>query len=209
MLKLFHFIVDGFTSAGSSIMWVIMLVLAGIVAIVIERVWFLYFKCGSKSANFMASIQKYLKAGDFDKALKYAQSLDTPLAKGVASVLENRKQGRKQVQKAVDEVFLTETPRITRLLPLLNTLSNLATLLGLTGTIYGLMLAFESVANVPAAQRAQALASGISVAMTTTLFGLIVAVPTLLLHGVMSGRADKITEEMDEKTTKLMNLVEE
>ncbi len=209
MLKLFHFIVDGFTSAGSSIMWVILLVLAAILALVIERVWFLYFKCGSKNAAFMGSIGKYLKAGEYDKALKYAKSLDTPLAKGVASVLENRKQGRKQVQKSVDEVFLTETPRINRMLPLLNTLANLATLLGLTGTIYGLMLAFESVANVPAAQRAQALASGISVAMTTTLFGLIVAVPTILLHGVLSGRADKISEEMDEKTTKLMNIVEE
>jgi biopolymer transport protein ExbB/TolQ len=77
------------------------------------------------------------------------------------------------------------------------------------GTIYGLMIAFDAIANVPAAQRAQALATGISVAMSTTLFGLIIAVPTILFHGVLTSKSDKIVEEMDEKTAKLINLVEE
>jgi biopolymer transport protein ExbB/TolQ len=95
------------------------------------------------------------------------------------------------------------------IIPLLPTLANLATLLGLAGTIYGLMLAFDAIANVPAAQRAQALATGISVAMSTTLWGLIIAIPTILVHGFLASRADRIMEEMDEKTAKLINLVEE
>jgi biopolymer transport protein ExbB/TolQ len=157
----------------------------------------------------MAGISKYLKAGDFEKAIKYASSLKTPLAKGVTVVLQNRGKSTKNVQKAVDEVFLTETPKVTRNINILNTLGNIATLLGLTGTIFGLMLAFDAIANVPAAQRAQALATGISVAMSTTLFGLLVAVPTILVQGVLAGKSDKVVEEMDEKTTKLINLIEE
>jgi biopolymer transport protein ExbB/TolQ len=206
MLK---FIVDGFNSTGSSVMWMILIVAFVIIGIVIERAWYLFFKCGMGSGSFMAGISKYLKAGDYAKAIQYSSSVNTPLAKGITAVLQNRGKGTKVVQKSVDEVFLTESPKISRNLPILATLANLATLLGLTGTIYGLMIAFDAIANVPAAQRAQALATGISVAMSTTLFGLIIAVPTILFHGILTSKSDKIVEEMDEKTAKLINLVEE
>jgi biopolymer transport protein ExbB/TolQ len=206
---LFKFIVDGFTSPGSLVMWVILLMAFAIIGIVIERVWYLFFKCGTSSASFMSGISKYLKAGDYEKAIKYASSLTTPLAKAIVVILQNRGKSSRQVQKAVDEVFLTEAPKVTRNINILNTLANLSTLLGLTGTIFGLMMAFDAIANVPAAQRAQALATGISVAMSTTLFGLIVAVPSILLHGILAGKSDKVVEEMDEKTAKLINLIEE
>lgn len=209
MMQLFKFIVDGFTSPGSFCMWAILFMAFGILGIVIERVWYLFFKCGTSSGSFMAGISKYLKAGDYDKAIKYASSVTTPLAKAVTVILQNRGKSTKQVQKAVDEVFLTETPKISRNINILNTLANLATLLGLTGTIFGLMMAFDAIANVPAAQRAQALATGISIAMSTTLFGLIVAVPSILVQGILAGKSDKVIEEMDEKSAKLINLIEE
>ncbi len=208
-MQLLNFIVSGFKTSGAFVMWIILIMAFAIAALVIERAWYLFVKCGAGSGTFMSGIAKYLKAGDYDKAIKYASSVRTPLAKGVTTVLENRGKSSKAVQKALDEVFLTETPKINRFIPMLNTLANLATLLGLTGTIYGLMVAFDAVANVPAAQRAQALATGISIAMSTTLFGLIVAVPTMLAHGVISAKSDKVVEELDEKTAKLVNLVEE
>lgn len=206
---LFKFIIDGFVSPGSFCMWAILFVGFGILGMVAERIWYLYFKCGTGSGTFMASISKYLKAGDYEKAIKYSASVVTPLAKSVSAILQNRGKGTKAVQKSVDEVFLTEAPKITRNIPFFPTLANLATLLGLMGTIYGLMIAFDAIANVPAAQRAQALATGISVAMSTTLWGLLVAIPTLLVHGILANKADKLVEEMDEKTAKLINLVEE
>ncbi len=208
-MQLFKFIVDGFTSPGSFVMWIILFLAFGILGIVIERAWYLFFKCGTSSASFMAGIAKYLKAGDYEKAIKYSSSLTTPLAKGVTAILKNRGQSSKQVQKAVDEVFLTEGPKVTRNISIINVMANLSTMLGLTGTIFGLMMAFDAIANVPAAQRAQALATGISVAMSTTLFGLLVAVPALLCQGVLSQKSDKVMDEMDEKTAKLVNLVEE
>lgn len=206
---LFKFIVDGFTSPGAIAMWTILMMGFAILGIVIERVWYLFFKCGASSGSFMAGTSKYLKAGDYEKAIKYASSATTPLAKAIVAVLQNRGKSTKQVQKAVDEVFLTETPKVSRNVNILNTFANLATLTGLLGTIFGLMMAFDAIANVPAAQRAQALATGISVAMSTTLFGLIVAVPTILIQGILAGKSDRVVEEMDEKTAKLINLIEE
>jgi len=206
---LYKFIIDGFISPGSLCMWIILIFGFAALGLVIERAWYLYFKCGATSTSFMAGISKYLKAGDYEKAIKYASSMTTPLAKAILAILENRGKSSKAVQKKVDEVFLTEAPKVTRNINMINTLANLATLTGLLGTIFGLMMAFDAIANVPAAQRAQALATGISVAMSTTLFGLMVAVPSILLQGIFAGRADKVLEEMDEKTAKLVNLMEE
>jgi hypothetical protein len=66
---LFKFIIDGFVSPGSFAMWAILFVGFGILGMVAERVWYLYFKCGTGSGTFMASISKYLKAGDYEKAI--------------------------------------------------------------------------------------------------------------------------------------------
>jgi biopolymer transport protein ExbB/TolQ len=206
---LYKFIIDGFISPGSFCMWMILVFGFAAVGLIIERAWYLYLKCGTGSTSFMSGISKYLKAGDYEKAIKYASSMTTPLAKAVLAILENRGKPSKTVQKKVDEVFLGEAPKVTRNINMINTLANLATLSGLLGTIYGLMMAFDAIANVPAAQRAQALATGISVAMSTTLFGLLVAVPAILLQGIFAGRSDKVLEEMDEKTAKLVNLIEE
>ena len=207
-MQLYKFIVDGFISPGSSAMWIILFLLFGALGLMIERAWYLFLKCGTGSGNFMSGISKYLKAGEYEKAIKYASTKSTPLAKGVSAILQNRGKGAKAVQKSVDEVFLTEAPKISRNIPMLPTIANLATLMGLLGTIYGLMIAFDAIANVPAAQRAQALATGISVAMSSTLWGLIVAIPTLLVHGILASKSDRIVEELDEKTSKLINLVE-
>lgn len=207
-MQLYKFIVDGFVSPGSAAMWVILFLLFGAIGLIIERTWYLFIKCGTGSGSFMSGISKYLKAGEYEKAIKYASSQNTPLSKGVTAILQNRGRGAKAVQKAVDEVFLTEAPKISRNIPLLPTLANLATLVGLLGTIYGLMIAFDAIANVPAAQRAQALATGISVAMSSTLWGLIAAIPTLLVHGLLASKSDRLLEELDEKTSKLINLVE-
>ncbi len=209
MTQLFNFIIEGFTSPGSAVMWMILLLGFIILAIVIERFWFLFIKCGTGSGSFMAGISKYLKAGDYEKAIKYSSSMNTPLAKAVTAIMKKRGQSSKQVQKGVDEVFLTEGPKVTRNISIINIMANLSTMLGLTGTIFGLMMAFNAIANIPAAQKAAALASGIAVAMSTTLFGLLVALPSLFAQGLLSQKSDRVMEEMDEKTTKLINLIEE
>ncbi|MBN2035208.1 MAG: MotA/TolQ/ExbB proton channel family protein [Chitinispirillaceae bacterium] len=208
-MQMVNFLLLGFQSAASFIMWILAFVAFIAMGLAAERFWYLFLKCDWGSSNFMSAINKYIKAGDFERAAKYAASVKSPLAKGVAGVLLNRDKGPKAIKKAVDEVFLTEGPKVKRNVFLLNTFANLATLIGLTGTIYGTMECFDAIANAPAAQRAQQLAAGISITMSATLMGLLVAVPCIMVHGMLSGKADKIMEDMDEKTTKLINAVEE
>jgi biopolymer transport protein ExbB/TolQ len=208
-MKLLQFILLGFQSTAWWVMWIILLCLFVMLALAIERAYFLYFKCDSGNRSLLNVVSKYLKTGEYDKAIKHASASSTPLAKGILSVLQNRAKGPKAIKKAVDEVFLTEGPKIKHNIHFLNMLANCSTLIGLTGTIFGTMECFDAIANAPAAQRAQQLASGISITMSATLFGLFVAVPSVITHAVLSGQADKIVEDLDEKTTKLINAIEE
>lgn len=208
-MNVLKFIIEGFHITGSFMMWMILLLGFAALAITIERAWYLYVRCGVSSSSFMSGISKYLKAGDYAKAVQYAASMNTPLAKGVLAVLQNRGKGPKAAKKALDEVFVTESPKITRFIGYLNIFANLVTLVGLSGTVYGVMVDFDAIANVPVAQRAAALAAGIAIALSATLFALLVAIPSLLAGGILGAKADRIVEEMDEKTMKLMNMIEE
>ncbi len=200
--------VDSFVGPGGIWMWLILVFgLIPAIALVLERFYYLYMKCSWGRGRFMQDLTKFIKVGDFPKAIRFAADFRTPLAKVVEAILVNKDKGGSEVEKSVDEVFLTETPRIQRYIPMLGTIANISTLLGLLGTIIGLIMAFDAVANVPAAQRAQALATGISVAMATTAFGLIIAIPLLLLHGIYLSQSEKIIEEMDEKSAKLVNIL--
>ena len=208
-MQFINHIVAGFHITGSFMMWGILIIALCTVGFCVERIWYLYFKCGTNRSSFMSGISKYIKAGDFEKAIKYASSVSTPLAKAVLAVLQNRGKGRKATSKAVDEVFLSETPKMTTRIPLISMFANLATLMGLAATVYGVMVDFDAIANVPVAQRAQALAAGIAIALSGTLFGLLVAIPALFVSGFLAAKADSLVEEIDEKATKLMNLIEE
>jgi biopolymer transport protein ExbB/TolQ len=207
-MQLYKFVLDGFLTSGSWVMWIITFLLFGGLGLIVERMLYLFMKCGTGSGTFMNGISKFLKAGEYEKAIKYSSNLNTPLSKSVTAILQSRGKGAKAVQKAVDEVYLTEAPKVSRNLYLIPIIANLATLCGLMGTIYGLMLCFDAVANVPAAQRAQALASGISMAMASTLWGLLAAIPLLLLHSILEGKSSGLLQEFDEKSSKLINLIE-
>lgn len=207
MGQFFEFITTGFRGSGAPIMFMIIVVLFLGLGLMIERTMFLFFQCGS-AKSFLAVIKKYLNTGEIDKALKYAQSLQTPLARVVSIILQNRGKGIKVVKRLVDEVFLQEAPRVSRNIGYLQAFANMSVLIGLAGTIYGFMEAFDSLANVPAAQRAQALAASIAIVMSSTLWGLISAIANLVGHLIMATKAEKILEELDEKAAKLINQLE-
>jgi biopolymer transport protein ExbB/TolQ len=200
-------IAQGFQREGAGFMWAI-LVFAGIaMALCIERAYYIIFKCSKGRTDFMMNIARLLQSGNLEEAGRHAASRTFPLAGVVSAVLNNKDAGDTGIDKAVDEVYLTEAPRINRYLNLMMTVANLATLSGLLGTVYGLIYAFNAVANLPAAERPQALADGISIAMGTTFFGLTVAIPTIFMQGVLSSQSERLIEEMEEKAIKVMNLL--
>jgi biopolymer transport protein ExbB len=202
-------VIEGFgtDSAGYQFMWIILVLGGAALGLGLERFIYIVVKSGKGRKEFMKSIAGLLKADKIADAEQYAKASQLPLAKCIYAALANRDKGREGMERATDEVFLTEAPRINRYLSLMVTLANLATLTGLLGTIFGLILSFDAVANLPAAERPQALADGIAVAMGTTFMGLVVAVPLLALNGYFTMQSTRLIEEMEEKSLKVMNLL--
>lgn len=187
--------------------WILLMGLFGL-GFVIERVIYLWFTAGN-TEQFMGDLQRFIKAEKWDEAIKFAKSKPKmPLAKSVAIIIQNRDAGAKRIQKAIDEVFLEDAPNVTKNVNIIAMFGNTASMVGLMGTVFGLMLSFDAVAHAPAAQRATELARGISVSMSTTLFGLMMAIPLIIAQAIISSRSDKVLAELDEKAAKLVNLIE-
>jgi len=205
-----NFIVVGFKPENGGTwcqVWILLMGLCGL-GFVVERFIYLFATAGNTS-KFMGGLQQFIKTENWDGALKYAEAAPKmPLAKAVAQIIKNRDAGAKRVQKAIDEVFLADAPSITKNISIISMFANTATMVGLMGTIFGLMMSFDAVANAPAAQRATELAKGISMSMSTTLFGLTNAIPLIILQAVLSSKSEKVLAELDEKTSKLVNLIE-
>jgi biopolymer transport protein ExbB len=200
-------ILKGFQGEGKLYMSAIMVIAIVSLAIIAERFYYIYIKSSAGRGAFMHNVAKLLQTGRVAEASQLAAKQSTPLGKIIFGVLSNKSKGQGAVEKAVDEIFLTEAPRINRYLNLLPAFANIAMLCGLLGTIFGLILAFDAVANLPAAQRPQALANGISIVMVNTWSGLATAIPILLLHGLLSMQSERLQEEMEEKSVKVMNLL--
>lgn len=202
-------LIEGFTigEAGWQFMWIISILGGAALGLGIERFIKIMIKSSKGRKEFMNSIAGLLKAEKIADAENFAKTSDLPLAKCLYAVLSNRDGGREMMERATDEVFLTEAPRVNRYLSIMVTLANLATLTGLLGTIFGLILSFDAVANLPAAERPAALADGIAVAMGTTFMGLVVAVPLLAANGYFTMQSTRLIEEMEEKSLKVMNLL--
>lgn len=200
-------ILKGFQGEGKFYMSLIMILGIISLAIIAERFYYIYVKSSAGRANFMRNIAQLLQGGRIAEAGHLAASQNFPLAKIISAVLQNKAKGQSSIEKAVDEVYLTEAPRINRYLNLLPAFANIAMLCGLLGTIFGLIMAFDAVANLPAAQRPAALANGISIVMVNTWSGLAVAIPILLFHGLLAMQSERLQEEMEEKAVKVMNLL--
>lgn len=107
------------------------------------------------------------------------------------------------VQHAMEVAAMAEIPKIEKRTSYLSLLANIATLLGLLGTIFGLIDSFAAVTNADASQKAALLASGIAVAMNTTAFGLIVSIPTLIFYSMLNERITAITDEINENAARI------
>jgi biopolymer transport protein ExbB len=200
--------VESFTSDGGWCMWAILFVMIAGFCFTVERTINLVFRYRTDKVKVYTKVVGMLREGRVDSAKEYLRDLNTPLA-NVMFAAVNRPYGNSEaeIQKAIDESFLQEYPKLTRFLGYLATIANVATLLGLLGTIFGLIMAFYAVSNVPAAKRTQALAIGIQVAMATTAFGLITAIPTLVVHGWLSAQSESLTADIDEISVRLLNFL--
>jgi biopolymer transport protein ExbB/TolQ len=199
--------VAGFQGGGP---WMIPIAvaLALSVAFSIERFVRLYLQYNVDGPSFMFEVQKYILANDIDGAIRVCNGAgDKALPKVMKAGLQRASRDETQIQNALDAASLEMMPKLERRLPYLALIANLATLLGLLGTINGLIKSFAAIALAEPAQRQAILSAGISEAMNATAFGLVTAIFTMIAHSILSTRANKILEEIDEFGVKLLDLL--
>lgn len=195
-----------FFQAGGPMMWVILAVLAAAAAIIVERLLFFRRAARADVGLDAATAIGRLIEDDARGALAVLAGADPAHAlmrRAVTSALDGADPG--EIRAGVEELAVVEMPRFGRRLGDLATLANVATLAGLLGTIFGLQQSFSALAAAAAVEKAAVLAAGIAQAMNTTAFGLIVAIPCLVVQTRLVGLAARRTEMCDAAVLRLLN----
>jgi biopolymer transport protein ExbB len=188
--------------------WVIMLVGAGAVGIVVERARALYYQYGMNSSEFFSKIQSLVLARKYDEAIVLCgQMKGKPMADAFKTILEKADRDDDAIYQAHDIAMSENIPLFTKRVHYLSMMANVATLLGLLGTIHGLILSFQAVAQADPAMKQALLAEGISVSMYTTALGLAVAIPAMVAYSFLMSRQTNLVEQITEKGAKLVELL--
>lgn len=197
-----------FMNESGVVGWTILLTGIGSLILVAERAKMLYKEYGMNSEEFMGKVQTLVLAKKLDEALLMCAQLERkPLAAAFKTILEKADRDDDSIFQAHDIALSENIPLYTKRLHYLSMLANVATLLGLLGTIHGLILSFQAVAQADPAQKQALLAQGISVSMYTTALGLAVAIPAMVFFSFLTSRQNELMEEMQEKCSKLAELL--
>jgi biopolymer transport protein ExbB/TolQ len=199
--------VAAFIRDGGPFMYVILATAVVIVAIAVERLIVIGAAAAFNSRKLTDDLVRSVSQGDILGARNLCVRSKAPAAKVANAMLQAGSADELSLQSAADDAATLVLPHLSRRLAHLNMLANVATLLGLLGTIFGLITAFSAVGAADPSQRAAFLAAGISEALNTTALGLIVAVPTLLVHGYLAGIVESVAEQVDEVGIRLTRAI--
>lgn len=174
---------------------------------IFERISALYLKMKTPAVDFRQQILSCIQRGDLKAADDYVRlkAAGTGLGAVVSTGVQLRTlaAGEEELQARMDERLTTEIAKIDRRTAFLAMFGNVATLLGLLGTISGMIQSFAAVANASPADRATLLSKGIAEAMNCTAFGLIVAIPALVAYAIFQNRTDRLVSALSEGTTQI------
>lgn len=181
------------------------LVMYGILAIgvvaagtALERFFVISWARRLDGRRLTRDVVNHVNRGDLNSARNVCRNSSAPVAQVIQSVLSVPELDEDKLHSAADDAIALVMPPLTRRLSHLNVLANIATLVGLLGTIAGLITAFAAVGAADPSQRSAFLAHGISMALNATAFGLLVAIPTLLAQGFLVGQVEGIAEQVEE-----------
>ncbi|MCP4430333.1 MAG: MotA/TolQ/ExbB proton channel family protein [Gammaproteobacteria bacterium] len=199
-----------FFQTGGTFMYPILVIFALGLSIAIER--FIYIaRTQSKTKKVWQQLTPMLKAQDINRAIKLTKTVKTPLATMLNYGFARKKNtaSRAVIESAMEEGMMEVLPDLEQRTHYLATFANIATLLGLLGTIIGLIQAFTAVAGADPAEKADLLSSSISVAMNTTAFGLISAIPLILMHSFLVTKTSRLVDNIEMAAVKCLNLISE
>ena len=195
-----------FFQKGGMFMYPILLVFVTGMAIAVER-WFQLTRVRNVNSKIWRVLYPMLAKGEFDKVQTIVNKDKSTIARmlGMGLARQGALRRREDIEIAMEESMMEIIPQLEKRTPYVALLSNIATLLGLLGTIMGLIQAFTAVANANPAEKADLLSASISVAMNTTAFGLMSAIPLLLLHAKLTSTAGEIVDSLEMASVKALN----
>jgi biopolymer transport protein ExbB/TolQ len=208
-MGVFNAIIE-FFQEGGIFMYPILVVFALGVAIAIER--YVYLTAAKQSNRSMwDKLTPLVQQKDYRQAMEISSRSKAAVGKILAYGLSRLQVSprRDDIEIAMEEGLMEVIPRLEKRTHYLATFANIATLLGLLGTIIGLIQAFTAVANANPADKADLLSASISVAMNTTAFGLMAAIPLLLMYTVLQTKTTELVDSMEMATVKFLNAITE
>lgn len=206
---MFETIATLFHRGGPLVMSSIFLVLVISAAIVIERCYRYWMQYDlSNTEGFMTAVQKMIMNNSIENAIRLCQKARPKLLPYVISeVLKRANDTVEEMELATEQASLTVVPKVNKMISTLGTMANVATLLGLLGTIFGLMKSFGAAATATGAQKQSILAEGIAEALTATSFGLGTALLCILTHGLLSIKQQSILAKITENSAKMIDVL--
>jgi len=197
-----------FFQTGGTFMYPILIVFAFGVAICVER----YLKLsgiGKVNKEVWDTVHPFLDEGDFDAARESIADNESTVASLLNMGLSRQGSVRRRddIEIAMEESMMEIIPTLEKRTPYIALFANICTLLGLLGTIMGLIEAFTAVANADPAEKADMLSASISVAMNTTAFGLMAAIPLLITHAMISSKTGEIVDSLEMASVKTLNII--
>jgi biopolymer transport protein ExbB len=197
-----------FFVSGGAFMYPILVVFAVGLAIAVERYVTLTL-VRRKNESMWNRLQPALVKGDFDQAREMTSKDDSTVSRLLSMGLarQGAVRRREDIEIAMEESMMEIIPQLEKRTGYVALGANIATLLGLLGTIIGLIQAFTAVANANPAEKADLLSASISVAMNTTAFGLVVAIPLLITHSVLTAKTGEIVDSLEMASVKALNVI--
>jgi biopolymer transport protein ExbB len=194
-----------FFTTGGPVMFVILFALFIGLVIIVERIIFIRIKNRIDTETFVNKIIELVKNGQSNRAIEYCSMSSAALPKIAKAGLMEVNSGSNSVQNAMELAAMSEIPKLEKRTHYLSMIANVATLLGLLGTIMGLISSFAAVAHADAADKAALLSAGISLAMNTTAFGIIAAIPCLIGYTYLVEQTNRLIDEINENVARIFS----
>jgi len=191
---------------GGILMWPIMFTSVVGMAIVIER-WLTLRRADSDTREFMDTMRQVIRQNRIQEAINICDETDAPVARIIKAGLLKHRQSREIIREAIEDAGRFEIPRLERYLSGLATCATIAPMLGLLGTVQGMILAFAQIQNKRGQVNPSDLAEGIGNALVTTAAGLAVAIPLLILYNYFTSRVENMLVEMEASSVELVDML--
>jgi biopolymer transport protein ExbB/TolQ len=196
-----------FFEKGGFFMYLNLVVSTMTIAIIADRITALVFRNQIRTKAFLEQIRQLINANNINRAVKLCSASNSPVAKVAKAGLVNIAKGEAFISTSMEEMLVEITPELKKRISALWSLANIGTLLGLLGTIFGLIKTFSSLGAANPSDRARMLSDGIAEAMNNTALGLSIAVTCMVAHLFLSGISRRQQSELETFALKLENFL--